>query len=188
MKQGRGTADLMMPFGDWFFFFSLSLSLRRPSGFDFSDKRQNGFRLEANGTQLGATIWKSWQDHSKARVLATASGSGENHGKIAATAKATATASAVDSAVTSAADSSAASAVVPSFAPWVTSSSYDGHAINGNWDCIIIMTRFSLRYIDIGRYYLFSREPRLYKRVCPSVGPSVRPSVGPSVGRSVMRL
>ena len=22
--------------------------------------------------------------------------------------------------------------------------------------------------------YLFSREPRLYKRVCPSVGPSVR--------------
>ena len=26
----------------------------------------------------------------------------------------------------------------------------------------------------------FSREPRLYKRVCPSVRPSVRPSVGPS--------
>ena len=35
---------------------------------------------------------------------------------------------------------------------------------------------------------LFSREPRLYKRVCPSVGPSVGPlvrrSVGPSVGNA----
>ena len=29
--------------------------------------------------------------------------------------------------------------------------------------------------------FVFSREPRLYKRVCPSVGRSVRPSVGPSV-------
>ena len=35
--------------------------------------------------------------------------------------------------------------------------------------------------------FFFSREPRLYKRVCPSVGPSVRPSIGPSVGRSVRR-
>ena len=119
------------------------------------------------------------QDHGKARALNTASGSRNNHGKIVATARATATVSAVDLAVTSAADSSAASAVVPSFAPWVTSSSYDGHATNGNWDCIIIMTRFSLRYIDIGRYYLFSREPQLYKRVCPYVSPSVHRSVGP---------
>ena len=29
---------------------------------------------------------------------------------------------------------------------------------------------------------LFSREPRLYKRVCPSVDRSVGPSVGPSAG------
>ena len=35
---------------------------------------------------------------------------------------------------------------------------------------------------------VFSREPRLYKRVCPSVGPSVRRSVGRSVGPSVMLL
>ena len=28
---------------------------------------------------------------------------------------------------------------------------------------------------------VFSREPRLYKRVCPSVGPSVGPLVAPSV-------
>ena len=28
---------------------------------------------------------------------------------------------------------------------------------------------------------VFSRKPRLYKRVCPSVGPLVRRSVGPSV-------
>ena len=32
--------------------------------------------------------------------------------------------------------------------------------------------------------YVFSREPRLYKRVCPSVGPSV----GRSVSRSVRNL
>ena len=32
---------------------------------------------------------------------------------------------------------------------------------------------------------LLSCEPRLYKRVCPSVGRSVHPSVGRSVGRSV---
>ena len=35
---------------------------------------------------------------------------------------------------------------------------------------------------------IFSREPRLYKRVCPSVGPLVRWSIGPSVGPSVMLL
>ena len=29
--------------------------------------------------------------------------------------------------------------------------------------------------------HVFSREPRLYKRVCPSVGPSVGPLVGPLV-------
>ena len=34
-------------------------------------------------------------------------------------------------------------------------------------------------------FLIFSLEPRLYKRVCPSVGPSVRRSVGPSVRRSV---
>ena len=33
--------------------------------------------------------------------------------------------------------------------------------------------------------HLFSREPRLYERVCPYVGPSVRRSVSPSVRRSV---
>ena len=27
MKQGKGTADLMMPFGDWFIFFFLSASM-----------------------------------------------------------------------------------------------------------------------------------------------------------------
>ena len=31
---------------------------------------------------------------------------------------------------------------------------------------------------------IYSREPRLYKRVCPSVGPSVRPSVRWSVGNA----
>ena len=34
-------------------------------------------------------------------------------------------------------------------------------------------------------YGIFSREPRLYKRVCPSVGPSVRWFVGPLVRQSV---
>ena len=37
-------------------------------------------------------------------------------------------------------------------------------------------------------YLLFSREPRLYKRVCPSVGRSVRWSVRPSVRRLVGNL
>ena len=31
-------------------------------------------------------------------------------------------------------------------------------------------------------FWIFSREPRLYKRVCPSVGRSVGPSLGPLVG------
>ena len=36
-------------------------------------------------------------------------------------------------------------------------------------------------------WHVFSREPRLYKRVCPSVGPSVRGSVGPSVRNHFFR-
>ena len=32
-----------------------------------------------------------------------------------------------------------------------------------------------------GAVPIFSREPQLFKRVCPSVGPSVRWSVGPLV-------
>ena len=47
---------------------------------------------------------------------------------------------------------------------------------------------FSRGQIKIGclsELFVFSREPRLYKRVCPSVRRSVGPSVGRSVGRSV---
>ena len=35
--------------------------------------------------------------------------------------------------------------------------------------------------------YVFSREPRLYKRVCPSIGQSVGPSVRPLVGNANFR-
>ena len=38
---------------------------------------------------------------------------------------------------------------------------------------------------DVDLNTLFSREPRLYKRVSPSLGPSVGPSVGPLVRWSV---
>ena len=43
----------------------------------------------------------------------------------------------------------------------------------------------SLYFAFFFQYYVSSREPRLYKRVCPSVGSLVRRSVGPSVRWSV---
>ena len=44
----------------------------------------------------------------------------------------------------------------------------------------------SLRFLL--NFLILSCEPRLYKRVCPSVGPSVGWSVGRSVRRSVLLL
>merc|ERR1711911_165222 len=45
-----------------------------------------------------------------------------------------------------------------------------------------LMRKFRMNANEFyNKLLLFSREPRLYKRVCPSVRPSVGPSVRPSV-------
>ena len=44
---------------------------------------------------------------------------------------------------------------------------------------------FKTFHCNVLKVHIFSREPRLYKSVCLSVGRSVRQSVGWSVGRSV---
>ena len=47
-------------------------------------------------------------------------------------------------------------------------------------ECLKMSTKvlFLLVFLICQIFIIFSREPRLYKRVCPSVGPSVRRSVG----------
>ena len=48
---------------------------------------------------------------------------------------------------------------------------------------LVFERSFFFLFLMIGGF-IFSQEPRLYKRVCPSVGPSVGQSVGPSVGNA----